>query len=136
MSPKNKNKSEIQALREDLEMYNSSIGESLLQITKSIKFLGREFYRFKDEMLGFKDEMLGFKQEMLGFKNEMLGFKQEMLEFKNKTESFRSETIGCFADVMGELQTIREELTILPHQVSRNAKRLDVVESHLGIITP
>ncbi|MBU0576710.1 hypothetical protein KJ654_03545, partial [Patescibacteria group bacterium] len=108
MSPKNKNKSEIQALREDLEMYNSSIGESLLQITKSIKFLGREFYRFKDEMLGFKDEMLGFKQEMLGFKDEMLGFKdemlgfkQEMLEFKNKTESFRSETIGCFADVMG-----------------------------------
>lgn len=84
---------DVRVIRDDLDIYNQSIAETLLQITKAI------------------------------------------LKNSEDIANFRGEAIGRFADVMGELKTIREELVILPHQVSGNSQRIDVVESKLGIVT-
>ncbi len=114
MNARNKKKSETKELREDLEMYNQSMGKTLLEVTQAIA----------------KNSSLISRNHDLILKNS-----KAISHNARAIKEFRSETIGRFADVMGELKAIREELTVFSHQVVRNSGRLDTVESKLGIVT-
>ncbi|HYD34608.1 MAG TPA: hypothetical protein VD999_00930 [Vitreimonas sp.] len=58
-------------------------------------------------------------------KTEISEVKSDAESFKSEMRAFRSETIGRFADVMGELQAIREEQTVIVHQLTKHRDKLD-----------
>ncbi len=45
----------------------------------------------------------------------------------------KDEFYGKMDEVMGELKAVREEISVLGHQVSDHGDRLDRIEKHLGI---
>ncbi len=45
----------------------------------------------------------------------------------------KDELYGKMDEVMGELKAVREEISVLGHQVSDHGDRLDRIENHLGI---
>ena len=49
------------------------------------------------------------------------------------TDDAKDEFYGKMDEVMGELKTIREEVTVLGHQVSDHDDRIEKIESHLGM---
>ncbi|MBU1885145.1 hypothetical protein KKE34_00885 [Patescibacteria group bacterium] len=68
--------------------------------------------------------------------------RQERKNFKAEMKILRHKTITIMSQVMGELKTIREEISTFGYRQSQNSKQLDIhedrfikVETHLGLAT-
>src|SRR5260221_6662787 len=59
--------------------------------------------------------------------------KVENLE--NNVSEYRADVVGMKAEVLLEVQKLRDEVTTATHQYKRTNKRIDLIDERLGITT-
>lgn len=63
-------------------------------------------------------------------------FKDEIDErFEDKLKVYRNEVVGFKDEVVGELQKLRDEVSVTGHHYEKTNKRVDKIDKHLGINT-
>lgn len=79
-------------------------------------------------------EALDLKVDLANFKNETKD-NFESLENKINHLPTKDEFYLKMDEVVGELQKLREEVTITSHHYDKTNKRVDIIDKHLRIDT-
>lgn len=55
--------------------------------------------------------------------------------FEESLKKYTNEVAGFKDEIVGELQKLREEVTVTSHHYEKTNKRVDIIDKHLGIDT-
>ena len=79
--------------------------------------------------------MDGFDNKLSRFKIEIdMKLDDQLVEIKNMISGFKSDIYNLVDGVLGEIQTNREERTIIGHQLTQQDKTISDHEMRLGVL--
>ena len=54
---------------------------------------------------------------------------------ETEVRSYKDDVVGLKVEILGEIQKLRDEVAVTLHQYQRTNRRVDIIDSHLGIST-